>query len=471
MLKKSIQSIGVIILLLTVFSNLHGQIGKASITITDSKLPIGKTLCLKCFQNGSFLLMDSAVITPTNQKEIIFDFGAYIGTCELSLWGQQGLGAEFIANPQEQNLRIISSIKDIENGVLTILNSDENRLYRELQAVRNHFDTRISSLLKQKRVLTPLQADYMRSFVAIDKQLDAIKDSINIACDNVTAAYPSLFVHQITRNLIKLTTRKNHPNGMEYDTHDAFQHQHYFDFFEFENPLLIHHYAINYLIEQYFSQFSSTKDKILYASCDLLMQKAQANAEVRNYIYNFLLNYGLSRNLEYMVTYMQENYGDDCDLGVDFDKSLLLKAVNDTKVGAIAPDILLYDANNNPQSLRKYVQQNAYTVLVFWVSWCAHCQKELPKIASYEQNWAKKGIGLFTVSIDEQKDIWVSALKKYGFIGPSVAELTPIKLSKILPTYNIHTTPALFILDKDGKIIAKDIYGETLQTTLANLTR
>ena len=463
------QLIGYFCILLTALPLSYAQNTKIKVKLTDTHIPNGIILCLKAFQNGSFFVIDSLSVTNTNKDNLFLNLGNYVGTCELNLLGGTGLGGEFIANAAETNIVITTSISNLKNSNIFIENSTENTLYRELQLVRNRHDKRLNQLIQAKRKLTPLQADYIRSYTQIDSELDLLKDSINKECDKVTAAYPHLFVHQITRNLVKLPTRMGHHKAKEYDTHDAFLHEHYFDYFDFNNPNLVHHYAVNLLLEQYFSQYSSTKDKILYHSCDILMSKASVNPEIKNYIYNFLLNYGLTRNMEYMVTYMQDTYGDDCQLGVDFSKQNTLKAINETKVGSTAPDILLYDSQNNPQSLRQFVEKNKYTVLVFWVSWCAHCQKELPKIASYQAEWAKKGIGIFSVSVDEQRELWTKALDKYRLQGANVAELVPIKQSKVLPMYNIYTTPAVFVLDKTGKIIAKDIYGDKLAEMMNSL--
>lgn len=472
MIKKRImQLIGYTHILLAALSLSYAQNAKIKVKLTDANVPNGTVICLKAFQNGSFFVIDSIRATNFNKDNLLLNIGDYVGTCELNLLGNTGLGSEFIANPLETNIAIKVSINDIKSSYIFVENSVENNLYKELQFVRSKYDKRLNQLIQAKRRLTPLQADYFRTYMQIDNQLDFLKDSINKECDKVTAAYPNLFVHQVTRTFVKVPTRIGHPNAKDYDTHDAFLHEHYFDFFDFNNPNLIHHYALNLLMEQYFSQYSSTKDKILYHSCDILMRKASVNTEIKNYIYNFLINYGITRNMEYMVTYMQDNYGGDCQLGVDFSKQNALKAINDTKIGSIAPDILLYDANNNPQSLKQFVGKNKYTVLIFWVSWCAHCQKELPKIASYQNEWAKNGIGIFTVSVDEQRELWLKALEKYNISGANVSELVPIKQSKILPAYNIYTTPALFILNQEGKILAKDVYGDKLVETLQNLPK
>jgi hypothetical protein len=83
-----------------------------------------------------------------------------------------------------------------------------------------------------------------------------------------------------------------------------------------------------------------------------------------------------------------------------------------------------------------------------------------------QESWKKKKIGLFTVGLDEDKATWKLNMEKYGLKGIHVNELVPLTQSKVLPVFNIHTTPALFILDSEGKILEKNIYGKSLEKVL-----
>jgi len=416
--------------------------------------------------DGHFVTLDSAEITFENKGILSLETNDYIGTGEINLLHRAQPGTELILNPKEQGVRLVGTMEGITQGRMEILNSTENALYAQLKIARNRFEKRLAALLKAKKELSPLQQDYFQAYQALDLSIEAIKESINLACDSITAQYSELFVTQITKNLIKLPTRSNLPEGKKYDTHDAFLHEHFFDFLDFGNPLLIRHYAFSYLLEQYFSQYSSTKEKLLFRSCAMLMQKAVLNDEVKNFMFNFLLEYGLTRNMDYLVEYMQTNFGDECDLGVGIHQTKTLEAMAHTKIGATVPDILLYDLQGQPQSLSQYVKKNKRTVLVFWIGWCVHCQQELPSLAKLQETWKKKKIGLFTVGLDEDKATWKLNLEKYGLKGVHVNELVPLAASKVLPAFNIRTTPALFILDSEGKILEKNVYGKNLEKVL-----
>lgn len=456
----------VLLFAFSVFLHEKAQGQAITVQILSEKPLQGQVICLRGYMDGRFVTLDSAEVTVENKGVLTFDTKNYTGTCELNVLHRAQPGTEFILNPSEEDLKLIGTLQDVMNGNMEILNSTENTLYAQLKVSRNLFEKRLSALLKAKKELSPLQHDYFSAYQAFDTRIEEIKDSINTECEKITKDHSYLFVAQITKNLIKLPTRSNLPDGNKYDTQDAFLSEHFFDFLDFSNPLLIHHYAFSFLLEQYFSQYTSTKDKFLFRSCDMLMKKAQSNGEVKNFMYNFLLGYGITRNMDYMVDYMQTNFGDECDLGVGLNNTKTLEAMNNTKIGAIVPDILLYDLDGQPQSLTQYVKKNKLTVLVFWIGWCVHCQQELPALAKLQASWKKRKIGLFTVGLDEDKTTWKMNLEKYGLKGIHVNELVPLAQSKVLPVFNIHTTPALFILDSEGKILEKNVFGKSLEKVL-----
>lgn len=438
--------------------------GIVSVTFTDSKIQSPRVVCLNCFSNGHFQQVDSASISEQN-RSVVLRFENYTGTCELNFLGKKDPGAEFIANPNE-SIQILADLSGIANGVIATGGSIENQLYYQLKQGRDEFNGRLNALLKLRQQTSPFQRDYLSEIQRLDSAIEQVKDSVNLTCDAIVKGHEDLFVNRVTRNLVKLPTRSNSKDGGRYDTHNAFLHEHYFDFIDFNDPETFHHYALNYLLEQYFAKYSSTADRVLYNSCDMLMKKASANAEAQDYIYNFLVEYGLSRNMEYMVSYMKESYGNDCELRLPASSSASLKAMNNTQIGSLAPDILLYDQTGSPQSLNRFVKDHDYTILLFWISWCSRCHKELPKIAAMQDLMKKSRVGLFTVCLDENPTIWKDELSKYVLPGTHVSEQVPLEKSNILAAYGIRTTPTLLVLDADGKIIAKNLFGDKLEDAL-----
>lgn len=135
-------------------------------------------------------------------------------------------------------------------------------------------------------------------------------------------------------------------------------------------------------------------------------------------------------------------------------------------IGQLAPDIAL----NNPEG--KEITLSSYrgkVVLVdFWASWCGPCRKEMPNVVKAYAKFKNKGFEIFGVSLDQEKDRWIEAIAKDGITWPQVSDLKQWQ-SEVVPLYSIQSIPYTILLDKEGKILAKNLRGEDLEKKLAEV--
>ncbi|MEZ4885515.1 MAG: TlpA disulfide reductase family protein [Chitinophagales bacterium] len=144
-----------------------------------------------------------------------------------------------------------------------------------------------------------------------------------------------------------------------------------------------------------------------------------------------------------------------------------LESVLNTAVGQAAPDIELPSpdgANINLSSLKGKV------VLVdFWASWCRPCRRENPNVVRIYEKYKDKGFEVYSVSLDRAKDKWVEAIKQDNLIWPGhVSDLGGWK-SSAAALYSVKSIPQTFLLDAEGKIIAKNLRGDRLEKKLEEL--
>ncbi len=132
----------------------------------------------------------------------------------------------------------------------------------------------------------------------------------------------------------------------------------------------------------------------------------------------------------------------------------------------LAPDIAL----NNPEG--KEITLSSFrgkVVLVdFWASWCGPCRKEMPNVVKAYAKFKNKGFEIFGVSLDQEKDRWIEAIAKDGITWPQVSDLKQWQ-SEVVPLYSIQSIPYTILLDKEGKILAKNLRGEDLEKKLAEV--
>ncbi|WBA43136.1 TlpA disulfide reductase family protein [Hymenobacter canadensis] len=137
-----------------------------------------------------------------------------------------------------------------------------------------------------------------------------------------------------------------------------------------------------------------------------------------------------------------------------------------TAVGRLAPEILLPTPAGAPLALSSL--RGKYVLIDFWASWCGPCRQENPALVRTYQQFRGKGFEIYGVSVDSKKEAWLAAMQKDGLPWPQVRD-EPSDTSVASTAYNIYKFPSSFLLDPQGRIIAKDLRGEDLTKKLAEL--
>ncbi len=134
-----------------------------------------------------------------------------------------------------------------------------------------------------------------------------------------------------------------------------------------------------------------------------------------------------------------------------------------TAVGQLAPEIAL--PNPSGQIVKLSSLRGKYVLIDFWAKWCGPCRKENPNVVRAYHRFKSKGFEVFGVSLDRNKQDWMQAIQEDGLVWTQVSDLQYFN-SQAARDYNIQAIPFSILLDKDGKIIAKNLRGAALERKL-----
>ena len=135
-------------------------------------------------------------------------------------------------------------------------------------------------------------------------------------------------------------------------------------------------------------------------------------------------------------------------------------------VGQIAPDFTQNDSDGNPIKFSDIYAQNELTLLDFWAAWCGPCRAENPNVVAVFNEFNKKGFTVFGVSLDREKDEWLKAIADDKLAWTQVSDLSYWQ-NEAAQMYAIQSIPSNLIVDRTGKIVAKNKRGDELRAFVA----
>ncbi len=135
-------------------------------------------------------------------------------------------------------------------------------------------------------------------------------------------------------------------------------------------------------------------------------------------------------------------------------------------IGNIAPDIILPSPEGDTIALSSL--KGKYVLVDFWASWCRPCRLENPNLVKTYQKYQDKGFEIFQVSLDKKKESWVGAIEKDQLNWIHVSDLQYWN-SLAAKLYQVQSIPASFLIDKNGKIIEKNLRGDLLEAKLSEI--
>lgn len=216
---------------------------------------------------------------------------------------------------------------------------------------------------------------------------------------------------------------------------------------------------------------------------DLLVKRTDGNKEMYKYVVHYITSSfedSKIMGMDAVLVHMGQNYY--CpDKAWWLSKKKLeefcerVDKMAPILIGKQAPNLILKDTADQWQDLYKI---NApYTILYFWDSGCGHCKKVTPKLKDLYLEYKDKGVAVYAVGTEFENKDWKKYIIKNDlpFINvsdnPEINENahalirngeTTLESLNFRDTYDIFSTPKVFLLDENKKIIATKLMPEQL---------
>ena len=203
-----------------------------------------------------------------------------------------------------------------------------------------------------------------------------------------------------------------------------------------------------------FAQKGLTRDQQeqeFIKATEIILHNVSKNTVVYESIFDYLIRGFEKMNLENVLKSIANKYeGTTCQTDEKTTIERRLAFLKYMTVGATVPDFTLTDINGDPVTLSQIAREK--TLLIFWASWCPHCNQMLPKIKAWQMQ--NKEVEIVAVSLDTSETEWKNKVTELGI--ESWYNLSDFKGldCKVATKYNIYATPTIIIIGKGRNILS-----------------
>jgi thiol-disulfide isomerase/thioredoxin len=404
---------------------------------------------------------------------------------------------EFIYNNEE--IQLETSAPDYTPN-LNVKKSAENSIFLPYVKFITDKKTQVGKLSEQKSKLKDSDPTY-KSLV---DQIDNLNKEVENYQLELIKNNPDKLVAKIVKmsREVEIPETPKNENGEPLDPDFRFKYYraHYWDNVDLMDDRLVNNPVFHNKMEFYFTKMMIQHwDTVIYYSFDFC-DKLNPKSKIFEYVVGWITStYGKSQimGMDKVYTYMRNKYycsknaeGQSPAYWVAEDKFKDLCEKIDIEMnlvmGVRPPNLILKDSTDNKWcNLYEVAQKSEYTVLYFWDPECGHCKKTTPKLQTlYEKKFRDRNIEIFSVGKAVGKDFeaWKKFIRdnKMTFLNVAVTDKlyefakkdpnslvpvpgdnrpkpTTLESLNYQTTYDIFSTPQVYILDKEGKIIAKRV--------------
>lgn len=365
----------------------------------------------------------------------------------------------------------IETSLDKVNEDLVFIKSPENTKFAEYRLFMGERQQRMAELQKEAQAQRERDEEVDEALLNQIKELDA---EVKKNGDKIIAEQPKSFLASIIKTLrpiefpdFKIPDDAANADSLRWMASIMFNQQHFFDNIEFSEPGLVRTPFFQGRIDTYFDRILIPAADTVMLYADRVIERSRSNPLMFRFVLNHLFTKFSNSSimgLDAVFVHIAEKYylTGEADWINEESKTKIANRVADLKpnlIGKVAPNLTLKDIKGLSRELHKVKAD--VLVVYFWEPSCSHCKKVTPELNKLYAKYKSKGLEVYAVYTQDDMAKWTDYVKENGLSWINVWD--PSRASRYHKLYDIYSTPVIYILNKDKKIIAKRIGVESLE--------
>jgi thiol-disulfide isomerase/thioredoxin len=457
-----------LILLIATFSlNSFAQTYKINVEISD----LSETEIYLGYYYGNKTYVKDTITLDSKGK------GSFVGDSLL----EQGL--YIVVMPSKSYFDVIIgedqefSLKTTSTDLITKL---EIKGSQENQALKNFQDHMGNENKKSMQIQSRLKglAKDSDSIKVYQNQLQKLSDDMNIFWDKTIESNPNNVLgilvkamknpkipeYQVPENIV------NKDSARWFHSY-SYNRDHYFDYIDFSDKRFLRTPMFHNKVETFFSKVIIQDPDTINHYIDLVIEKVEQDEEMLEYwLRHFLITYQQSNimGMDKVFLHIAEKHILPREIEWLSDETMDKVRTEASKlrfnqIGNIAQDLKMETIHEEYARLHEITAK--YTLVYFWEPHCGHCKKTTPKVLDLYHQFTRDEFEVFAVYTQAKKEEWTKYIMDKGY-DEWINVWDQYNLTNFRYFYNISSTPSLYLLDENKKIVAKRISAETLKEIL-----
>jgi peroxiredoxin len=362
------------------------------------------------------------------------------------------------------DVNIITDSKNISDS-LKVISSETNKLYYSFVKLNKSFKTK-TELFQLFLARYPKDDSFYK---AAQAKINQVQDEYLDFVNGTSQKDPDSFIAKYIRSAQLPVVNYNLP----VDKQLAFLKEHALDNVNFKDVPLINSDVFTNKTIEYLTYYSNPQlpkellEKEFTKAVDFIISKAKVKPQVYKHVVEYLIDgfkrFGFDKILDYIV----QNFviKDELCLDEKTENSIQRRLEQNKKlpVGQIVPNIILPDAAGKNVNISDIKTEKI--LVLFYASWCTHCQDLVPKLAALYKSQKNKKFEVLAISLDNKKEDWLKFVKDNNLNWLNVSDMKGWD-SKPAVDYYIYATPTMFLISKSKKIIGKPLTIDELKKLL-----